>query len=45
VFTTQQPLTRAETIYALDVLFAWRGVKMIVVDDKLARLVKFESKS
>jgi len=36
---TQQPLTRAEIIHALDVHFAWRGVKLVPVDDKLARLV------
>jgi len=39
---TQQPLTRAEVVYALDVHFAWRGFKMVAVDDKPARLVPLD---
>jgi len=42
VFKNVTPLTKAEIIDALNVQFAWRGVKMVTVDDKLARLVPLE---
>ena len=36
---TTPALTGAEIIYALDVQFAWRGVKIVDVDDKLVKVV------
>ena len=44
VCRTTPALTRAEIIYALDVHFAWRGYKMVAVDDKTARLVPLDEK-
>jgi hypothetical protein len=38
VFRNQQPLTRAEILHALDVHFAWRGVKMLAVGEQQVRL-------
>jgi len=35
---TQTPLSKAEVRYAFDVVLAWCGVKMVMVDDKRARL-------
>jgi len=44
VLKTQTALTKAEIAYALEVHFAWRGVKLVPVDDKLARLVPLNEK-
>ena len=43
-FKNQTPLTKAEIVYALDVQFAWRGVRMVTVDDKLVRLTLLSEK-
>lgn len=44
VLQTRQPLSRAEIVYALDVHFAWRGLRIVTVDDQTARLEELESK-
>lgn len=43
-FRNQTALTRPEFIYAFEVMFAWRGYKLVPVDDKLAKLTRIETK-
>jgi hypothetical protein len=38
-FHNQTPLTKYETLHALDVLLAWHGLKIVSVDDKSFKLV------
>ena len=36
---TRNPLTKAELVYALDVLLDWQGFKIVIVNDKTAKVV------
>jgi hypothetical protein len=38
-FKNATPLTKGEILHALDLQFAWRGLKIVPVDDKLMKLV------
>ena len=38
-FHSQTPLTKAEALHAFDVLLAWRGLKIVNVDDKSFKVV------
>jgi len=38
-FHNQTPLTKSETLHALDVLLAWHGLKIVSADDKSFKLV------
>jgi RNA polymerase sigma factor (sigma-70 family) len=40
----QTPLTRAQAVYALDTLLGWQDLKIVPVDDRAFRVVRFRNK-
>ncbi|HSY18547.1 MAG TPA: sigma-70 family RNA polymerase sigma factor [Candidatus Acidoferrales bacterium] len=40
---TRNSLSRAEVIYAFDVLLGWQGVKIVPVDSKTSKVVRFNA--
>jgi hypothetical protein len=38
-FHTQTVLSKAEVVYAFDILFQWQGWKIVVVDDRTFRVI------
>jgi hypothetical protein len=39
-FHTNNSLSKAEVLYAMDVLLGWQGVKIVKVDSKTSRVVR-----